>query len=688
MIIELGLCFALYSLGAKIYKNIASNTLPGEDEDIIHMVKDEKTNVFEQDDTAGSEEKHQAYVNSSLTSMGMFAVSSLLGPLGLIPYFYGAIPYAKEVKKALVEDKKINADVLFFLADLLTLFVGNFFTAAFGLYLIHSGKLAVARAKDNSRKLVMHLFEELPAQVMVIDMNGHEIRTPLEALEKGDIIEVPTGAVIPVDGVITQGVASIDQQALTGESQPLEKGAGARVLANTIVIAGTIRIRVERSGFETTAYQVAQLLFNSVNFKSDVQLKGEEWADKMTLPMLVAAGIVLPVLGPVPTAVFINGHIGVRIRLLGPLGTLKHIRLASRQGVLVKDGRALEKLHLVDTILFDKTGTLTTGAPRVINIICADPYEEDTILGHAAIAEQKQTHPIARAILTAAGERKLTLLPVDDAAYTIGYGIRVQVGESLVHVGSDRFFQDQGLFIPKPIKTAQKRSLQKGNICVLVGINGRVAGAIELEPRLQDGMIDLVASLKARGIKHLAIVSGDRESGTKHLSHALGMDGYYYDVLPQDKARIVENLQDQGRTVCFVGDGINDAMALKQADVSISLAGATTIAKDMAEIIFMDGNIASLDQLVALSLELDKNLKKSLKICLVPSVVNVAGAFVLNFNIMTALLVNVGCNLAGMVNVLSPPAPLPVRPLSTETTENQIKPVLNPSSLESDIINE
>ncbi|MBU0969040.1 MAG: HAD-IC family P-type ATPase [Proteobacteria bacterium] len=478
MIIELGLCFALYSLGAKIYKNIASNTLSEEDEDIIDMVKDENTNVFEQDDRMGSEEKHQAYVNSSLASMGMFAVGSLLGPLGLILYFYGAIPYAKEVKKALVEDKKINADVLFFLADLLTLFVGNFFTAAFGMYLIHSGKLATARAKDNSRKLVMHMFEELPTQVRVIDMNGHEIRTPLEGLEKGDIITVVAGEVIPVDGVITQGVASIDQQALSGESQPWEKGAGEPVLANTIVIAG--------------------------------------------------------------------------------------------------------------------------------------------------------------AILKAAGQRKLTLLPRDDAACTIGYGIRVQTEKSLVHVGSDRFFQDQGISIPKQIKAVFKRSLQKRNICVLVGINGRVAGAIELEPR--------------------------------------------------DKARIVENLQNQGRAVCFVGDGINDAMALKQADVSISLAGATTIAKDMAEIIFMDGNIASLDQLMALSLELDKNPKKSLKIYLVPSVVNVAGAFILNFNIMTALLVNVGCNLAGMANVLTPPDRLDSRPPSTEPSGNPTGS--DPIPLEDGFINE
>lgn len=665
MIIEIGLCFALYSLGTKIYREIVSDDLPGEDEDIINMVKDDEKNVFEKQSLSldptceeepqeDAEKRAQLYVNSSLASMGLFALGPLLGPLGLIPYFHGAIPYAKDVKKALIENREVNADVLFFLADILTLYSGNFFTAAFGLYLVHSGKLAVAKAKDNSRKLVMHLFEELPTDVIVIDSNGDEIRRSLEELKKGDIIELRAGEVIPVDGRVTEGMASIDQQALTGESQPSEKGIDDTVLANTIVISGSIRVEVERSGLETTSYQVAQLLFNSVNFKSDVQLKGEEWADRMTLPMLVTSALVLPALGPVSTAVFINGHIGVRIRLLGSLGTLRFISLASRQGVLVKDGRALEKLHQVDTILFDKTGTLTTGEPQVIKIICNSHHDEQTVIGYAAAAEQKQTHPIARAIMRKARELKLDPVPVHDAAYQIGYGISVKVAGELIRVGSDRFFTEQGLVIPEEIEAAQKISHSKGNIFVMVGVNQLVAGAIELQPEVQEGMAELVARLKARGIRHLAIVSGDHQSPTKQLADTLGMDEYYYDILPQNKGQIVEELQSQGRTVCFIGDGINDSIALKQADVSISLAGATTIAKDMAEIIFMDGNISSLDKLVALSVELDSNLKNSLKICLVPSVVNVAGAFLLNFNIMAALLVNVGCNFAGMANVMLP----------------------------------
>ena len=404
MIIEAGLCYVLYSLGEKIYRNIAMeeplveppDKPPDkpleEDEHIINMVKSGEAGAFEKESVSlepevppdDPEKRYQMYVNSSLASMGLFALKPILGPLGFFPYFFGVIPYANDVKKALVEKKQVNADVLFFAADMLTLAAGNLFTAAFGLYLIHSGKLAVARAKDNSQKMVMHLFEELPREVVVIGDQGQEILTPIEAVNKGDIIEVSPGQVVPVDGVITGGMASIDQHALTGESQPSEKGLNDVVLANTIVIAGTIIVRVENSGLETTSHQVA--------------------------------------------------------------------------------------------------------------------------------------------------------------------------------------------------------------------------GAIELQPTVQKGIKDLVCNLKAHGVDHLAIVSGDHKAPTKQLAKLLGMDDFFYEVLPQNKAKIVEDLQNQGRTVCFVGDGINDSMALKQADVSISLAGA----------------------------------------------------FFLNFNILTSLLVNVSCNLLGMANVMPP----------------------------------
>lgn len=655
MIVELGLVYISYRFGRRMIKDLTSvdpAPVPEDDVNVEAEVIEEEVHIVTQEDL---EKQQELYVGSTLASMGLFTLGKfvpVIGPAGFIPYIYGMVPYVKDVKNAIVRDRKVNADVLFFMADILTLYSGSFFTAAFGLYLIHAGKMAVLKAKDSSQQLVMHLFEELPQMVMVVN-NGIEIETPLADIKKGDILAINAGEVIPVDGTITSGMASIDQHALTGESQPAEKGKGETVFANTIVLAGNIHIAVERSGFETTSYQVAEMLFNSVSFKSDIQLKGEEWADLMTLPMLGASIVALPFVGPVSTAVFINSHIGVRIRILAPMGTLKHISIVSQKGILVKDGRALEKLHLVDTVLFDKTGTLTTDEPEVINVVACTGYEENTVLGYAAAAERKQSHPIARAIIKKAVERNLELPEVHDSNYQIGYGISVQLGDEQIRVGSIRFLTEQGIPIPDEILAAQEEAHLKGNIFILVGIDDRIGGAIELQPTIHEGIRSLMRNLKDKGVK-LGIVSGDHKVPTEKLADELGMDHFYHDILPQNKADIVEKLQDEGKTVCFIGDGINDSIALKKADVSISLSGATTIAKDMSEIIFMDGNISPLDELFEVSEQLDENLKSSLRICLMPSAINLAGAVFLNFDILTSLLVNVGFNLYGMRNVMPP----------------------------------
>jgi heavy metal translocating P-type ATPase len=451
---------------------------------------------------------------------------------------------------------------------------------------------------------------------------------------------VSSGSVIPVDGVIQDGVAQIDQQALTGEAQPAEKGKEDPVFANTIVLAGKLLVRVSRSGADTTSAQIATMLFNAASFKSGTQLKGEKWADQMSFPMLVSALAVMPFVGPISAAVFINAHIGARILLFAPITTLRHISEASRLGVLVKDGRALEQLCDVDTILFDKTGTLTTERAEVKKVTTRNRYTQREILTYAATAERKMAHPIAKAILKRAEEEGVTPHEIQDSNYTIGFGVSVTLGQQLIRVGSVRFFRQEGIAIPKEILRQQKISQASGNTFILVGIDKQVEGALELQPQIRPEAREMIAELRAFGIARLGIVSGDDEAPTRKLAEELGMDEYFHNVLPEDKAKIVEDIQSHGKVVCFIGDGINDSIALKKANVSMSIAGATSIAKDMAEIVFMDGTLKHLVAMVELSKRLEVNLHRSLVLCLVPSVANLLGAFVFKSNIITALLIN------------------------------------------------
>jgi Cu2+-exporting ATPase len=599
------------------------------------------------------EELHSHYKDISIFSVGALTLKNLVpaaGPLGFAAYVYGLAPQLRSVEQSLRTTRRVNVDSLFLFADILALLTGSYIAASFSLYLIQTGKLGIVRAKGRSLQHIQHLFRDLPSNVWVM-RDGVEMEVPLKTIQRDDIVVLHAGKVIPVDGVITKGFAGIDQQALTGEAQVAEKGPGDRVFANTILLNGRILVKVEQSGPETTANQIAEILVNSINYKSKSQLRGEKWADQLINPMFFSSLVLLPVIGPVSTSVFINAHIGMRIRILAPMGTLKHIGMASKKGLLVKDGRALEKFLDVDTILFDKTGTLTHEEPEVTGIISTGVLDAREIIRHAAIAEQKLTHPIARAILNKALEMDVSFPEIDDSRYAIGYGIKVDSGGETIQAGSLRYLDGENIFVSEELRRLQDSEQLSGRSYVFLAVNREVVGALQLQPRARRDIADVIAKLREQGIRYMAIVSGDTDIPTRLLAEKLGMDGYFANVLPQQKADIVATLQAEGKTVCFIGDGINDSIALKQADVSISLAGANTIAKDMAEIVLMEGHIGAVNDLHDISRALDKNLKRSLKLSIAPGAINLLGAFVLHFNTLASLLVNASFAMVGARHV-------------------------------------
>ncbi len=651
MLFEVGVLFLAYA-AVRFLERVESKPESAAADDQADESPEETTDLA----LADSKGQLEHFAKVSTWSMAVAALRSLIpgvAPFSLALYVYTAIPYIRDVEKALLKERKVDVTSLFFVADVLTLAVSNYFTAALGVWLLHSGKLSVAKAKDQSGKIISSAFAQLP-QTVWLALGNTEIETPLDRVKANDILVVSTGEVIPVDGLIDHGVARIDQQALTGESQPVERGAGDPVLASTVIISGRIWIKVKKSGQETTVARVSDILNSSAGFKSKAQLKGEKWADTATTPMLLGSAIVLPLFGPVTTAVFINSHMGNRIRLIAPLVTLSHIAKAASNGILIKDGRAIESLAEIDTILFDKTGTLTSGVPEIGEICCCTNSTVEEILTAAAAAEGKLNHPIALAIFEKCAELGLALPDVHDSEYQIGLGIKVRVENQVVRVGSHRFMVDEGLTIPAAMTKAQADANGKGNTLIMVGLDQQMIGGLELRQRLRPGIRSMIKKLRQRGIQHLAIVSGDHQQPTRFMAEDLGLDDYFYDVLPDDKAKIVEQLQAEGKRVCFVGDGVNDAIAMKRADVSISIRGATSIATDMAEVVFMDGSMCNLDDLFAIAARLDKKLVRALKYSVAPGIVNLSGAFLFHYGILTSLVVNIGFSALGLKDAMQP----------------------------------
>jgi P-type E1-E2 ATPase len=359
-------------------------------------------------------------------------------------------------------------------------------------------------------------------------------------------------------------------------------------------------------------------------------------------------------MGPAGAVAVLNSDFGTGIRMAAPLAMLTSLALCANKGILVKDGRALELMNEIDTVLFDKTGTLTRERPEVGRIVTSHGFAPEQILQFAAAAERKFHHPIALAILHKAQELGLELPPTDDTQYKVGYGITVGVMGHTVRVGSKRFMDLEGVEITPEVAAALNQSHQEGHTMVMVSVDGRLGGALELHAAVRPEVRQIVQGLRERGIKHIAIISGDHEAPTRKLAESLGMDRYFAQVLPADKADHVIALQKEGRKVCFVGDGINDSIALKQANVSISLRGASSIATDTAHIVFLEEGLSKLCDLRDISHDLDKNVRRSWRLILAPNIACIAGVFTMGFGIMASVVTNNVAALAALGNGMLP----------------------------------
>jgi Cu2+-exporting ATPase len=587
-----------------------------------------------------------------LAASAQFAAPALL-PVAALLYAYTSVPTFKEARRVLVEERRLGVDALDAIVMVGCLGTMSIFPGAVCCWCLSFGRFLVRQSRDRSQKLLLSAFGKQPRYAWLC-RDGTEVQVQTDQLEKGDTIVIHTGEVVPVDGHVIEGMALVDQHALTGESTPAEKGIGDRVFASTLLVAGEVRVSVETSGSETASARIGQILRDTAGYKMSAQHKGERLADKAVFPTLGVGALGMATMGPIGAVAVLNSDLGTGIRMAAPLAMLSSLSLCASKGILVKDGRALELMSQVDTVLFDKTGTLTREQPEVGRVIAAYGWDSQRILAFAAAAERKFHHPIALAILRRADELGLRPLPTDDTQYKVGYGISVRILGSAVKVGSRRFMQAEGIELDAEIRAALDGAHGEGHTMVLVAVDDRIAGAIELKAAVRPEVSRIICELRRAGIRHIAIVSGDHEAPTRRLAESLGMDRYFAQVLPADKAGYVERLQKEGRKVCFVGDGINDSIALKRADVSISLRGASSLATDTAQVVFLEGGLSRLCELREIARDLDRNVNRSWSMIVAPNVANMIGVFTLGSGIMTSVITNNVSALAALANGLLP----------------------------------
>lgn len=524
-----------------------------------------------------------------------------------------------------------------------TVLSGHVLAVAFAFWVMFFALDNVAKAKWKANENLANLFVMPSSQVVYVLCEGVELESTLKDLQVGDILVMDAGQIIPVDGTIIQGNAIIDQHMLTGESQPVERQQNDPVLAATMLLEGRIRIRVERTGRETLANQSMQILHQMTRYTDDLELRGTDASDRLALPFFLIGSA---------TAFFLGSGRGLAITwcplddalyVAGPLNVLNFLNISLRRNILVKDGRALETLRHVDTFVFDKTGTLTTDTPRVVDIHACANFRRTDILRYAAGAEQKQVHPIALAILAAASADGIELPVVKGDAYKRGFGVTVTIAEETVNIGSARFMDLLSLNIPEGLQSIQERSQEFGYSMIYVAIDHAIVGAIELHASLRPEAAQTIGRLREQGYQ-VCIISGDNERPTRHLARQLEVDCCFAETLPQDKGKLITAMQQAGRVVCYVGDGINDAIALKQAEVSVSLRGASTIATDTAQIVLMKQNLNQLLDLIAIAKRLDRNFKTSVLFSAIPTLGIIGGVYFFQLSLASAVMLY----LAGM----------------------------------------
>ncbi|PJG84030.1 copper-translocating P-type ATPase [Caviibacterium pharyngocola] len=493
--------------------------------------------------------------------------------------------------------------------------------------LINIGKMLEAKAKQHSSRALERLLDLTPPTAKVVDEQGvHEI--PLAQVREEMILRLQTGDRVSVDGTIIQGVAWIDESMLTGEPIAVEKQTGDKVSAGTLVSDGTLLFRAEQIGQQTTLSRIIRLVRQAQSSKPKIGQLADNIA-AVFVPVVVTIAILAAILwyavGPDPklsyTLVVFTTVLIIAcpcaLGLATPMSIIAGIGRAAELGVLVRDADALQKAAEADTIVFDKTGTLTKGEPKVTALYCFNGFDEQQIVTFAAALEQGAGHPLAKAVSALATERQLNL-PQPEKFFTLkGLGVSGEVAGARILLGNGTLMAQRRIDIQSATDLTDRESA-KGATVIFLAVNDQLAGVFVIRDPLREDSVTALRRLHRQGYR-LVMLTGDQEKTAQAIAEEAGIDQVIAGVLPDGKAQAIQALQQQGHKVVMVGDGINDAPALAQADVSIAMGSGSDIAVETAELTLMRHSISAVADGLMLSKGILRNMKQ-----------NLFGAFVYN----------------------------------------------------------
>lgn len=494
-----------------------------------------------------------------------------------------------------------------------------FESAGMILTLVTVGKYLEERSRGKTTGAISALLALAPESA-VVRRQGQELTIPTEEIVAGDTVIVRQGGRIPVDGVITDGHAAVDESAITGESLPVEKVPGDAVTSATVTSSGYLELRATRVGGDTTLSQIIRLMEEAASSKAPIS----RLADRISgifVPAVMAISLTAALLWAFVGGMDIRFCLSIAIAVLviscpcalglaTPVAIMVGTGQAAQQGILIKSAESLELLHKVQTVVLDKTGTVTMGQPRVTDILCAPGVTEEELLCVAASAEKPSEHPLAHAIVEEARTRHIPLCPVSDFRSVPGGGIQATLSGEAVLAGNAGYLAQNGVSLAA-MEADAHRLAEDGKTPLFFAESGHLLGCIAVADVVKPDSAKAIAALRRMGCR-VVLLTGDNQRTANAIARQIGVDQVIAQVLPQDKAKCVAQLQQQGQRVAMVGDGVNDAPALAQADVGLAIGAGTDIAIESADVVLMKSSLLDIPAAMDLSRAVLRNIKQNL----------------------------------------------------------------------------
>jgi Cu2+-exporting ATPase len=590
-----------------------------------------------------------------------------LRPAALGTLIAAAFPVAQRAIKSIWIEHKFNIDCLDLLALIFSGLQGQLLTPSLIITLHELGDIIRDRTARSTETQTGDLLDAI-GHFAWVEREGEIVQIDSKAVEVGETVVVYPGEQIPVDGIVSAGEAIIDQQQLTGESMPIVAMGGTHVYASTLVRSGRIRLICERVGNQTRAAASIELLQKVPVHDTRMANYAAKIADKLILPSLILAGVVLiTTRDPSRVASILTLDFVTGIRVSMPTAFLGALNHTTRHGVLVRSGRTLELLSEVDTVVFDKTGTLTEGEIVVVGIETAqEGLCADRVLQLAASAEQRITHPVAEAIARYTQNQGIEILPRGKWQYEMGLGMRAEIEGQTVLVGSEKFLRQEGVnldgfslahpCIQETCDLENKSPLSEWLSLIYVACEGKLQGVIEYTDPLRPESRFLIHRLQQEYGMEIHLLTGDNQQRASQVGQALNIlpSQVHAEAFPEQKAKIVRDLHRSGRTVAFVGDGLNDSVALAYADVSISFEDGSEVARETADVVLINNDLSSILEAIAIARETKNLIEQNTLLVVGPNLVALGLASTVGLNPLIATAVHNGTAIAAGLNSLRP----------------------------------